>query len=79
MNLDLTPRVVAFDPLELSAAMRQIVLGLGRGLSNREIAQDSRKSVGTVKVQLVKLTQASGMDRFQLSVLGSRMLEAMAS
>ena len=79
MNLNLTPRVVAFDPLEMSGPMRQIVLGLGRGWSNREIAEDAGKSEGTVKLQLCKLTERTGMDRFQLSVLGSRMLEAMAS
>ena len=79
MNLNLTPRVVAFDPLEMPKAIRHIVLGLGRGWSNREIAQAGGKTEGTVKVQLAKLVADSGMDRFQLSVLGSRMLEAMAS
>lgn len=84
MTLDLRARtvevvVVQFDPLELSPVYRDLLLALGRGWSNKEMAWRFGKTVGTVKVQLSVLAQRSGLSRLQLAVLGSRMLEAMAS
>lgn len=80
MNLDIKPRVVGlFDPLELSRPNREIVFGLARGWSNREIAAHAQKTEGTVKLQISQLMAKSGLNRTGLAILGDRLLEAMAS
>jgi hypothetical protein len=82
VNLDLKPKTetrVVFDPLATNATDRGILLGLGRGLATKELAAELGKTHGTAKQQIFDLTVKSGMNRMQLSFLGARMLEAMAS
>lgn len=80
MNLNLKPKTrVVFDPLEMSAVNRRLLLAIGRGLSNKAIAFELAKTENTVKAQVWVLSQKTGMDRLRMALLGARMLEAMAS
>lgn len=94
MTLDLKPRIYerrvitqrkVFDVLNLPEVQKQMVLGLGRGWSDKQIAEHLRAEHGrrvsteSVKTYMCVLYDRTGMNRFQLGVLGSRMLEVMAS
>jgi DNA-binding NarL/FixJ family response regulator len=67
-------------PLDLLTPRdKTLVLGLGRGGSNKEIAIDLGLTADTVKVEIWLLGIKLGMNRLELAVFGARLAEVLAS
>lgn len=67
----LVARVMMDDnPITLEPAEFEVVLALGLGKSNQDIADEIHKSAGVVANKVLRLTTKTGMNRTRLSLYG---------
>lgn len=72
------PERAEISPVDLTVAQRAVLVLLGQGLSNKEIAQRRRTSPRTVANQVVSLLRALGCEsRTELGVYGRRLAVGM--